>query len=360
MSDNLSPSHPFALLADPATYVACDWDLNLDTPGRIHWVDFFCRHVETILRLGVDAATARGEAPTSATARATACRTEFVETFQNYARSPNAAGRVTILALDQWRDQLLRKHGFIDAFIDLKYRENEKMLALLPALCAELDALEGEARCRAIFEGVFAGNIFDMGAEATAKQFLAGSPDFFKIRQSLVSRPWLIDDYDAISSRLLTGPPHRKCIFFIDNAGSDFLLGAIPLIRWLAQRGTQVIIAANQRPTLNDMTIHDVRDWWPRILAIEPSMAGLPITLVSTGTGEPLIDLSAVSAELNTAAADADLCILEGMGRGVESNLDARLKCDTINLAMLKDLMVAKRLSGKVFDIVCRFRTGGI
>jgi uncharacterized protein with ATP-grasp and redox domains len=357
MSDNLSPSHPFILLADPATYVACDWDLNVDTPGRIHWVDFFCRHVETILRLGVAAATTRGEPAAPAAARATACRDEFVETFQNYgAAAPAMAGRVTILTLDQWRDQILRKHGFIDAFVDLKRRENEKMLPLLPALCAELDALEGEPQCRAIFEGVFAGNIFDMGAEATAKQFLAGSPDFFKIRQSLSPRRWLIDDYDALAARFLLGPPHRKCVFFIDNAGSDFLLGAIPMIRWLAQRGTQIIIAANERPTLNDMTIHDVRQWWPRILAIEPSIAPLPITLVSTGTGEPLIDLSAVSADLNAAATDADLCILEGMGRGVESNLRAQLTCDTINLAMLKDVMVAKRHGGKVFDIVCAFR----
>jgi len=128
------------------------------------------------------------------------------------------------------------------------------------------------------------------------------------------------------------------------------------MMRYLAQRGAQVILAANERPTLNDMTIHDVAAWWPRILRAEPSLADLPITPVSTGTGEPLIDLSAVSDDLNRAAYGADLVILEGMGRGVESNLDAQFTCDALNLAMLKDHVVATRIGGKIYDVICRFR----
>jgi uncharacterized protein with ATP-grasp and redox domains len=194
-----------------------------------------------------------------------------------------------------------------------------------------------------------------MGAEATAKAFLGRSPDFFATRQSLAPRPWLIDDYDALADRLLTGPVHRKAVFFIDNAGSDFLLGALPMMRWLALRGTRVVLAANERPTLNDMTIHDVNAWWPRIVEAEPSLADLPIERVSTGTGEPLIDLSRVSQELNDAAGDADLVVIEGMGRGVESNLDASFNCDALILAMLKDDVVASRVGGKLYDVVCRF-----
>ena len=83
--------------------------------------------------------------------------------------------------------------------------------------------------------------------------------------------------------------------------------------------------------------------------------AELPIEIVGTGTGEPLIDLRQVSRELNAAAEDADLVILEGMGRGVESNLDAEFSCDAVNIAMIKDCAVAARHGGKVFDVVCRF-----
>ena len=228
--------------------------------------------------------------------------------------------------------------------------------SLLPTVCRQLDQLTGEEQLQAIIEGVFAGNIFDMGAEATAKAFLTGGPDFFETRNKIARRPWLIDHYDALSHRLFNGQIYRKAVFFIDNAGSDFLLGAIPMMRWLARRGTKIILAANENPTLNDMTIHDVNRWWPRITQAEPSLADLPIARVSTGTSEPLIDLAKVSDELNCAAADADVVILEGMGRGVESNLNVQFKCDGINLAMLKDIAVANRCGGKMYDVVCRYR----
>ena len=346
----------FRKLRDPARYVACEWDLSLDPVGRSYWVEFFPRHLETILHLGVEASVARGEDFVSAFGRAASCRAEFIDHFDAYARGPQRFGRVTILTLDEWRDQILRRHGFVDPFIDVKDRENAKMLPLVPAVCRELDALDEPARLRATVAGLFAGNIFDMGAAATARAFAAGSPDFFNVRATLPKRPWLIDEYDALEHRLLHGPPHARCVFFVDNAGSDFVLGALPLARWLASRGTHVVLAANERPSLNDVTVHDVRALWPRVLKEEPSFAPLPIELVSTGTGEPLIDLSEVSDELNAASADADLVILEGMGRGVESNLDARFSSDALNVAMIKDEMVAARIGGKVFDLVCRFR----
>jgi len=348
---------PFVLLADPNSYLACSWDLKTDREAGEYWVAFFKRHLETILNLGHAVAYSRGEPSDSINTRADACRREFNDFFDDLLINPDNHGRITILSMDVWRDGFLRKHGFVDAFIDLKNRENEKMLPLLPEVCRRLDQLSGAAQLRAIIEGIFAGNIFDMGAEATAKKFVAGSPDFFATVDNLPARPWLIDDFDVLSDRVFS-TAYRKAVFFIDNAGSDFLLGALPMMRWLAKRGTRVILAANERPTLNDMTIHDVKTWWPRILATEPSFAALPIERISTGTGEPLIDLLKVSDELNTAAEGADLVILEGMGRGVESNLNAAFKCDALNLAMIKDTMVASRIGGKVFDVVCGFRRG--
>ncbi|MGB7158083.1 MAG: ARMT1-like domain-containing protein, partial [Tepidisphaeraceae bacterium] len=345
---------PFCKLADPGAYVACAWDLTTDYAARQHWVDFFKRHIRTILKLGHDAHVARGRVAHDVARAVEACGIEFDATFDALVAREACDERLTILALDARRDALLQKHGFQDAFIDLKSRENEKMLPLLPEVCRQIDALAESEQLRAIIEGVFAGNIFDMGAEATAKQFLGdAAPDFFQTRSKLPKRPWLIDDFDALQRRLLQGQPYRKAVFFIDNAGSDFLLGALPMIRWLAQRGTRIVLTANERPTLNDITIHDVNAWWPRILEVEPSLSALPIDRVSSGTGEPLIDLLGVSAELNRAAADADLVILEGMGRGVESNIDARFNCDALNLAMLKDAKVAGRIGGKLYDVVC-------
>ncbi len=350
---------PFVLLSDPRAYVACPWDLTADEPYRVHWVEFFKRNLAMTLTLGVAAREKRGQTRASLDEAAAACRAEFFARFDGFVREPadhhRRHGVITVLTLDQWRDEILRQHGFVDAFIDLKQRENEAALPLLPAVCADIDARAGLDQIRALVEGVFAGNIFDMGSEPTAKAFVDRGPDFFTTRATLKPRPWLVDDFDSLAEALLQRT-FARVVYFIDNAGSDFLLGAMPMIRWFAARGTHVVLAANERPTLNDMTVHDVRDWWPRIVDTEPSIRDLPIEIISTGTGEPLIDLALVSDELNHAAADADLVILEGMGRGVESNLDAAFTCPALNIAMLKDLAVASRQGGTLYDLVCRFR----
>lgn len=352
-------TEPFIKLADPSRYVACDWDLTADSAGRTHWVGFFKRHLETLLRMGVDECGGTDHAQH----RAATCRAQFARQFDHFERCPSEFGRVSIIELGRLRNQILRAYGFDDCFAAMKQRENEQAIQLLPQVCRHIDMLSGEVQIRAIVEGVFAGNIFDMGAEATASRFLnGGGIGFFETRGKLPGRPWLVDDYDAFVAR--TGPargpgkrlPWRKCIYFVDNAGSDFVLGVVPMIRWLAQNGTQVVIAANEKPTLNDMTVAEANQWWPRLVEVEPTLADLPTSIVSTGTSEPLIDLSAVSPELNNAAHDADLVVLEGMGRGVESNLDAAFSCDALNLAMLKDEVVAQRIGGKIYDVVCRFR----
>ena len=329
--------------------------MRIDHDARGHWVEFFKKHLLTIINLGIDCVKARNGDLVDAQQRAEQLKQEFYAVFDAFHANPNRPHQVTILTLDEWRDGLLRKHGFVDPFIDLKNNENEGSIQLLKTVCQQIDALSGIEQVRAVIEGVFAGNIFDMGAAGSAQLLLEGKLDFFSTRSKLPKRPWLVDSYDAAADALLT-KKYKKLVFFIDNAGSDFLLGAIPMMRWFAMRGTQVIMACNERPTLNDMTIHDVKRWWPRVIEQVPSIASLPITPISTGTGEPLIDLLAVSDELNEAASDADIVIVEGMGRGVESNLDAEFSCDAMNLAMIKDIQVAKRLNGKLYDVVCKFR----
>ena len=350
---------PFVLLADPANYVACEWDFTTNDTARAYWVPLFIRNFEGTMKLATEVELHRGKQPADVARRVADCREALRARMTSYSQDTREHGRVTILTLDRWRDQILRAHGLIDPYELLKTRENEKTLPLLAGLCGQLDALPAGELPRALIEGVFAGNIFDMGAEATAKAFLSESPDFFSVRRKLSPRPWLIDDFDALERDLVghfSECRFRKVVFFVDNAGSDFLLGAIPLMRALAAGGSEIVLVANERPTLNDMTIAEVRQWWPRIVAEVPDLRNLPFKLVSSGTGEPLIDLLEVSDELNAAAVGADLVVIEGMGRGVESNLEARFVCPAVNLAMVKDLSIAQRHGGKLYDCVCRYR----
>lgn len=48
---------------------------------------------------------------------------------------------------------------------------------------------------------------------------------FEKTRANLLHRPWAIDDLDKILERLSSPRPYKKAVLFVDNAGSDIVLG---------------------------------------------------------------------------------------------------------------------------------------
>jgi hypothetical protein len=70
--------------------------------------------------------------------------------------------------------------------------------------------------------------------------------------------------------------------------------------------------------------------------------------------------LPQVSAELAAEAADADLLALEGMGRGIETNLLASFTCDSLKLGMIKHPEVAACIpGGRLYDCVCKYDPAG-
>lgn len=64
---------------------------------------------------------------------------------------------------------------------------------------------------------------------------------------------------------------------------------------------------------------------------------------------------SKLDRELVNALNRVDLLVLEGMGRAVHTNLDARFTCETLKLAVIKNKWLAERLGGPVFSVLCRY-----
>jgi len=346
----------FCLLSDPETYAAIDWDLLTDDEGRTHWLDHFETHFTQTL------AHARTWYGRAAAQRIEAAARQFSLAIARLRTDPAGlpGGKLNIIELDRLRGQTLRQLRLGDPFQHIKARENASAMEMYADLVHQLHAMSAEEKWLHLIECVFAGNVFDLGALET--MHLADDPvGFLEQTERIPPRPWLVDDFDRLAEALVPAPPMPwgKAVVFVDNAGSDFILGLMPLVREMALGGTQIVLAANERPALNDMTVDETVEVVENLAASDPDLAvlieGGMLEVVSTGNDIPLIDLSDVADELNEAAADADLVVLEGMGRAVESNFDARFSVDVLRLAILKDEAVAKRVGGKLYDCVCKY-----
>lgn len=344
-----------SLLQNPDTYIPCSTEnMLVDHDYRNYWLLHFQQHFPVLMQHALDT-----YGP-SAQSRIDACTHDFLSSIQAIRETPDLLGELDILVLDLLRQKKLIAHQLPDPFLKMKQRENETVLALYPTVVAELDAHANPLEALLLATtGIFAGNIFDLGARATAQMFASESPDFLKVRDTVArNRPWLVDHFNPLAQRILTAP-HQQAIFLCDNAGSDCLLGVLPFCRFLAQRGTTVLIAANHLPALNDMTFAELSAILPRLQALDPLLDSLvksgKIAPLNSGGDAPLIDLRRISPQLNAAAQSTDLFILEGMGRALESNYEAHFKIDTLKLAMIKDELVATRHHGKLFDSICRF-----
>jgi len=338
------------LLAEPHRYHACVTDLLRDAAAREHWLDLFGRHID----VNLTAARAVG-VPEAACAAAAADLRRHLDRLRE---RPDLHGRLDILLLDHVRQAVLLGHGIEDEFRLVKARENGAALAALPDWLSTIDAAPPAERLALIVRGQLAGNLFDMGVEATSGTYADEVSSWRSSLERVPGRPWRIDGLDAAVRSLEDDWPEHAVIF-ADNAGADVVLGVWPLARALRRRGTRVVIAANERPVLNDVTIAELEDLRSAVAGVDAAFEDPGIELVSSGSITPLIDLTDVSIELAEAARGADLLVLVGMGRGLESNLHVPMTCHTLRIAMVKDPQVARTVRGELFDAVCSFAEPG-
>lgn len=346
----------FPLLADPRTYEPNTVDLS-DPNELEYWFTVLIGHLPDLVvkavasECGTDDAKRRGDA--------FACA--FSAHLARLMEEPAAYGKLGLANLLELREECLREFHFSDAYRSIKQRENEVSLAVLPDLLMELDSMNEEARLLTLIEGVLAANIFDWGSRACVDLYHKGTIiEIYRMSRDKMQRPWRVDDFDTFKERIFgsgQNKPHKykRALLFVDNSGADVVLGMLPLARELLRRGTEVVLVANSLPALNDVTAMELPDIVAEaakhcdILRRAAETGGLlvdaminiqdcsknisssvPLMVVENGCGSPCIDLRQVSSDLAAAAKGADLIILEGMGRALHTNLNARFKCDAL------------------------------
>nr|GEW35849.1 hypothetical protein [Tanacetum cinerariifolium] len=142
-----------------------------------------------------------------------------------------------------------------------------------------------------------------------AELFSKDGMSFLASCQNIVPRPWVIDDLDTFISKWAK-KAWKKAVIFVDNSGADVVLGILPFARELLRRGTQVVLAANDLPSINDITYYELLEIISKLKDENGQLMGVDtqnLLIANSGNDLPVIDLSSVSQELAYLASDADL-----------------------------------------------------
>lgn len=79
---------------------------------------------------------------------------------------------------------------------------------------------------------------------------------------------------------------------------AEFSAGMLPLARELTRRGTEVILAANSRPSINDITAAELSEVLNRAAELDRQLARAVeeqcLRVVASGSDLPVIDLRKV------------------------------------------------------------------
>ncbi|XP_058160592.1 4'-phosphopantetheine phosphatase [Dasypus novemcinctus] len=345
------------LLLDPASYVPDTVDLTDDAMARKYWLTCFEEALDGVVKRAV---ASQPEA-VDAAERAEKFRQKYWSKLQTLRQQPFAYGTLTVRSLLDTREHCLNEFSFPDPYSKVKQKENGVALKCFPSVLRGLDALCWEDRQLALVQGLLAGNVFDWGARAVS-DVLESDPQFGfeEAKRKLQARPWLVDSYGEWLQRL-KGPPHKCALIFADNSGIDLILGVFPFVRELLFRGTEVILACNSGPALNDVTHSESLLVAERIAGMDPLIHSAlregRLLLVPTGSSSPCLDLSRLDRGLAVLVRErgVDLVVIEGMGRAVHTNYHAALRCESLKLAVIKNPWLADRLGGQLFSVIFKY-----
>ncbi|XP_014245904.1 pantothenate kinase 4 isoform X2 [Cimex lectularius] len=344
------------LLLNTAHYVPDTMDLIIDHEARVYWLDCF----EESIRKFADAAIKSQPESKTAVERANQFKEKFLRRLQKLRLHPFAYGNLTVRCLLETIQHCMKEFDFPDPYLLVKQNENEAALAQLQDRLQHLDKLPLKELEHELVLGLLAGNMFDWGAQAIVD--IMGKEKFglAEARSKIPGRPWVIDHLDMWLNRL-RGPPHSKAAIFIDNSGVDIVLGVLPFARFLLSRGTKVILCANSGPAINDVTFKELEVILTNAGSICPVLKKATeekrLVPMETAQNGPCLDLSRLDHKLAKSMVDVDLIVIEGMGRAIHTNLEAKFKCESLKAAVIKNKWLAKRMGGEMFAVIFKYET---
>jgi type II pantothenate kinase len=146
-------------------------------------------------------------------------------------------------------------------------------------------------------------------------------------------------------------------MIFVDNSGADIVFGILPFTRYLLQRGTQVVLAANTHPSVNDITAKELSFILENITekTLSQCYKSEQLKVVATGSGAPCLSFVQLSEEVSVESKDVDLVVIEGMGRAIHTNFYAKFMVDCVKIGAFKNPQIAKELGAKIYDALLLF-----
>ncbi|CAH0558240.1 unnamed protein product [Brassicogethes aeneus] len=340
-------------LRHPETYNPDTVDLINNIKERKYWLS--C--LEQMVKKFVNKAEDLNPDNPKAKEQAEQSYQTFHKLIERLTLDPFVIKSLSVRTLLDFNEETLRSNNFKDAWYIQKEKESGVALLEFKDRISKIDSIcDFNEKWLDLCKGVLAGNVFDWGAKAVSDILEhTNNFGFSQALETIQKRPWFKDDLDNWIVQLKKHP-YATAVIFVDNAGVDFILGILPLARELLKQKTKVILTANSLPALNDVTYHDLNMYCCRAAQYCPvlkrAIATAQLITVENGQAGPCLDLTTLSPDLCNLMLDADLVILEGMGRAVHTNLYAKFKIDCVKMAVLKNEWLAQSLGAQQFSII--------
>ena len=144
---------------------------------------------------------------------------------------------------------------------------------------------------------------------------------------------------------------YKNIYIFVDNSGFDIILGVLPfVVELLKTNKTKVILCVNSKAAINDITYSELvilikKACLTNKIINQAYNENKNLIIFETGSASPCLDLSRLNLELANlmSSSESNLVILEGMGRSIHTNYNAKFKCDCLKIAVIKNQWLANR-----------------